>query len=816
MPVAFTGAAAKGGLRNFDRGSPVTTTDRARTVGRLAFATRVALLGSACAWAALVPNVAHAQSAPQEGDKEGGIGAAVIAEERASTIDTIEEILVTGTKTRDPENVQDVPIAVTAFNTQTLEAYKIRDLSGLSFQVPNVSLDQVGTFRGNANFTIRGLGINSSIPSVDPTVGVFVDGVYLGVNGGVVFDLFDLDSVEVLRGPQGVLFGRNVTGGAVVVNTGNPTEDLRGKLRAAVDGPVDGGRGGANYTVSGVISGPIVEDTLLFKVGAYHNKDEGYFRNRFDGSDLGRADTTILRGALEARLGDVTLLGKLEYFESDGDGAVSQNRGFFARDSFDIDIDNRGAYDTTIWTGSLTATADIGPGTLINVFGWRKYDILTNNDIDGTPLPLFNSITGTAQEQFSNELRYAISTDRLDLTVGGFWFTQDVAYTEQRALFRNLPVNQQPAQSFGGGRQDHEVLGIFANAQYEVASSLSLIAGIRWNQETKDAAVTFVTARPECSVIAGNCPFGTSPYRPGVETNGFRDKVRFRNLSPKLGLQYEFGDSQIYGHWSRGYRSGGYNFRIANIAIFNRAFAATNSLGYDEEKVDNYEIGGKFQTADKAFTLNVAGYVTKVGNMQREVNLADPGTGVVQNILNTADATIKGFEAEARMRVLDSLVFTANFGVIDANYDKVLFDISGDGRIDRADLALSLPRVVPVTVGMGLIHELDLGGSSSIVTRVNYQYRDEAAYTDDNTGWLQDLSMLDANITWTTPVPGLSLSLYGRNLFDEVQEGGDTQVPFGGPRSSGVRQPFADRPTAGTFSPLMRGRNVGVEALFEF
>jgi iron complex outermembrane receptor protein len=342
-----------------------------------------------------------------------------------------------------------------------------------------------------------------------------------------------------------------------------------------------------------------------------------------------------------------------------------------------------------------------------------------------------------------------------------------------------------------------------------------VIAGIRWNQETKDAAVTYVLPRAQCSVLQGTCPTGTQPFNPATETNGFTDSVRFRNLSPKLGLQYEFGAGQVYGHWSRGYRSGGYNFRITNVAVFNRAFAATGNLFFDEEKVDNYEIGGKFQTADSSFTFNVAAYMTKVGNMQREVNLADPGAGVVQNILNTADATITGFEAEARMRVSESLAFTANIGIIEAEYDRVLFDISGDGLINDTDLALSLPRVPPITVGAGLIHELELG-NSTVLSRVNYQYRDEAAYTDDNLGWLNSLSNLEANITWETPVDGLSLSLYGRNLLDEVQEGGDTQVPFGGPNSTGVRRPFAPNPTVGTFSPLMRGRNVGIEALFEF
>lgn len=764
------------------------------------------LLGTA----ALTPFAASAQVA-EDTAQEG----------RVSALDTINEILVTGTKTQDPENVQDVPLAVTAFNASTLEAFKIRDIAGLSFQVPSVSLDQVGTSRGTANFTVRGLGINSSIPSIDPTVGVFVDGVYLGNNGGVVFDLFDLDSVEILRGPQGVLFGRNVTGGAVVINTGNPTEDFRGKVRAAVDGPVDSGRGGANYTVSGVVSGPIVEDVLLFKVGAYYNNDEGYFRNLAADTNPalsrnhGAAETKIIRGALEARLGELTLLAKLDYFESEGDGPSAQNRAFFDRNSFDIAIDEPGGYSNEIWTGSLTATWNIGPGTLTNVFGYRKYDATTNGDIDATPAFLFHSNTETAQDQFSNELRYAISTDRLDLTFGAFYFDQSLAYTEVRALRRDLPVAFQPPLFFGGGQQDHEVIGLFANAQYELTDGLSVIAGIRWNQETKDAGVTYILPRAPCSVVQGTCPTGTQPFNPATETAGFTDDVRFRNLSPKVGLQYEFADSQVYGHWSRGFRSGGYNFRITNVAVFNRAFDQTGMLGFDEEQVDNFEIGGKFQTADRSFTLNAAAYVTKVGNMQREVNLADPGAGVVQNILNTADATIKGIEAEARMRVSDSLVFTANLGLIDAAYDEVLFDISGDGVINDADLALSVPRVPPVTVGAGFIHELDLG-NSNILTRVNYQYRDRAAFTDDNFGWLNDLSNLEANITWNTPIEGFALSIYGRNLLDQVQEGGDTQVPFGGPNSTGVRRPFGANPTAGTFSPLMRGRNIGIEALLEF
>ncbi len=733
-------------------------------------------------------------------------------ETRSSSLESIGNIVVTGTKTQNPEDVQDVPLAVTAFNADTLEAFKVRDVQGLTFQAPNVSLDQIGTSRGTANFSIRGLGINSSIPSIDPTVGVFVDGVYLGFNGGVVFDIFDLESVEILRGPQGVLFGRNVTGGAVLINTGGPTEDFRGKFRAAVDGPLlDGGRGGANYTASGVISGPIVDDTLLFKVGAYYNNDEGYFRNLFDNSNHGAAETYILRGALEARLGDLTVTGKIDYFNSEGDGPSAQNRGTFSRDTFDFAIDNPGFYDNRIWTGSVTAELDIGPGTLTNIFGYRDYEATTGGDIDALPVFIFHSDTETAQDQISNELRYAVSTDRFDLTVGGFYFDQTLSYTEQRQIPPSTPLT-----FYGGGTQDHEVLGAFASGQFYLTDSFSVIGGIRWSQETKDAAVTYVRPRPACSVVDGTCPTsGTNPFIP-TENNGFTDRVRFTNWSPKLGVQYEFANSQVYAHWTRGYRSGGYNFRITNANAFEAiAFAPGGSLNFDEEKVDNYEIGGKFQTFDGSFTLNVAAYLTKIEDMQREVNQSSVSAGVAQSIFNTADAEIFGVEAEARMRLTDSFIVTANIGIIDDDYETILFDISGDGVINDTDLALRLPRVPEVTWGMGFIHELFVG-DSEILTRVNYQYRDEFAYTDNNFGWIQDISNLEANITWVTPVDGLSFSVYGRNLLDEVQAGGDTQVPFGGPLSNGVNRPFDAAPAAGTFSPLSRGRNVGVEAVFEF
>jgi len=732
-----------------------------------------------------------------------------------SAIDDVAgEIVVTANKGRNAENVQDVPLAVTAFNAASLEALKVRDIQGLTYLAPNVALDQVGTTRGTANFSIRGLGINSSIPSIDPTVGVFVDGVYLGISAGVVFDMFDLDSVEILRGPQGILFGRNTTGGAVLINSSNPTDNFTGKFRAAVDGPfLDEGRGGANYTVSSVISGPIIEDVLLFKIGAYYNNDDGYFTNLFDGKNHGAAETKILRGALELRPApDLKILAKLDYFDSDGDGPSTQNHGLFSRNSFDFSIDEPGNYHNKIWTGSVRVDLDVGPGKLTNIFGYRDFSATTLGDADSTPNFLFHSPTETEQDQISNELRYAMDFDNWKLTVGGFYFDQSIAYTE----VRDLPPFS-PLTFFGGGQQDHTVLGLFAHGQFYVTDALSVIAGIRWSKEDKDAAITYIRPRPECSVVDGSCPTsGTNAFIPN-ENNGFVDGNSWKNWSPKLGLQYEFGRGQLYGHWTRGYRSGGYNFRITNPSLFENVVVPGRGgdFSFDEEKVDSFEIGGKFQTDDGSFQINTAVFVTKINNLQREVAQSNIIAGASQFILNTADATIKGIEVEGKMRVSDALLFTANIGVIDDDYDEVRFDISGDGLINDVDLALRLPRVPEVTWGAGILHELYIG-NGSIVSRVNFQYRDKSAFTDNNFGWLNSAENLDANITWNTPIEGLAFSIYGKNLLDDVQHGGAVQHPFGGPRSNGVNRPFDPNPAGGNLGPLSKGRQVGAEVTFDF
>lgn len=776
---------------------------------------KVLLSSASAAIFAFVPAYAQTTEAPAATET-----AQETAERDSAVARVLGTVTVTATKKADVENVQSVPVAITAFNAETLEALQVRDVSSLSYSAPNIQLEDIGTARGTANFSIRGLGINSSIPSIDPTVGVFVDGVYLGVNNGVVLDLFDLDSVEVLRGPQGLLFGRNTTGGAVLLNTGNPTDTFQYKAKATYEGPVDDGRGGPSSTLQAGVSGPIVEGLLNGKLGAYYNYDEGYFLNKFNNDNIGESQTYIVRGALEfTPTADLTVLGKIEAFTTQTDGPAARNSGVYSRDSFDVAVDNIGYYTNDTIFGSLRTDYDVdfGNGRITNIFGYRDLDSASNGDIDALPLFLFHSDTELVQEQISNELRYAGTFGKAEITTGLFYFNQEIGYTERRRL-----PTVTAAQFNGGGFQDHTVYGVFGQLDYAITDKLTGIFGLRYGTEEKTVDITYVRPRPFCSVVDRTCPTtGTNPFVPG-EPNGFSDSEEWSNLNPKIGFQYTVNDlTQFYGHFTQGVRSGGYNFRITNAAAFEALFPPGGSRAFDEEEVNAYEFGFKHETADRRGQLNAAVFLNDIKDMQRELNLSSPSSGVAQTIVNTADAEILGFEAEGRYAVTDSFLLTANLGIISAEYTDVIFDISGNGTVGPEDLALALPRVPETTYGFGALYDLDLGARGSLVSRVSFQHRDEFAYTDNNFGYIDEADQVDANFTWNTPYEGLSVSLFGKNLLDEAIAGGDTQVPFGGALaplvpdgqnlSDGTNDVFDPNPAAGTFQPLQPGRVIGIE-----
>lgn len=760
-----------------------------------------------------------------------------------------DEILVTATKKADAENVQDVPLAVTAFGDAQLDALQVRDLESLSYSMPNVSLDDVGTAPGVANFAIRGLGINSSIPSIDPTVGTFVDGIYLGINGGVVLDVFDLESVEVLRGPQGILFGRNTTGGAVLINTKRPGDEWEADFKLAAE---TGARGtGMNYYAMGAIGGPIVEDVLRARVAVYYNKDKGWFENYLGGpvpnavadvalapvlgantfivhgpgtdafEDFGKAETFLVRPSIywtPSESFELTLRYEHGDVESDGPAAQNHTNGlgqtnpFFSapRDTFTFSVNEPGYADQK-WNQAIAeARIDLGgAGVFTNIFGWRDYESDTLSDIDATPLTLFHASATTDQDQISNELRYNTRMfDAADLTLGFYYFTQDIAYNENRTILGGA------RRFFGGGVQDQKTIAGFGQIDIDLSNRFTVNVGARYTHEEKDVVISNLVLNSNLPAVANPSPV-CDVRIPGDCIEDFVDSDSWNNFTPKVGFEWRPVDfMNFYAHWTKGVRSGGYNFRNTSLAsvpffpnpapppavVANPDFDSLFLPGpFDEEKVTAYEVGFKAQPGDGKATINAAFYINDINDMQRELNLADPLAGVVQVIRNTADATIWGVEIEATVALTDNFIVLGNIGHSEGTYDSLLFDIgapaTSPGVVDAADLALDIPRVAPWTYGVGFVHTLALSDSVTIDSRFNYSHRDAAAYTDNNLGVLNEVDLIDAAIALN--FGSTTLSLYGKNLTDEVNFGGDTQLPgtLGG----------------GTFSPLQKGRRIGIE-----
>jgi iron complex outermembrane receptor protein len=718
-----------------------------------------------------------------------GIGASLMAlasshsamaQDQATTAEAEQEsvfgtIVVTATKKANAQDVQSVPLAVTAFGADQLADQHVRTLDNLGFSVPNVQLDDVGTAPGFANFSIRGLGINSSIPSIDPTVGVFVDGVYMGISAGILFDTFDLEGVEVLRGPQGLLFGRNVTGGAVVVRTSTPdtSGDLKVEGRLAVET-------GLNKIASAVVSGPLIKDKLAAKIAVYYNDDDGWFTNQFNGNnDFGAAETLILRGALNFTPTEtVQMVARYERGQVRGDGAVVSNFGLFPRESFGISVNEEGVTRNDWNQASLEINIDtaFGDGKITNLTAYRDFSGFVTSDIDSSPNFTFHADTLTRQDQWSNELRYAGTFGDFEVTTGVFYFQQNIDYIELRKLAGGA------LRISGGGRQDQDTLGVFFSTDWRVTDTITLSGGLRYTWEEKAVQV---------QNLQGNLcdPVGTRT----CSSYGFNDEESWQDPTFRLGVQWEpTPDTLVYGFFARGFRSGGYNFRNGN--------PAEDPGPFDAEKQNSWELGVKHDFGD-LLRLNVAAFHNTVFGLQREIILPVLPLGTTQVIRNSADLRLQGVEAEAVLRIGEHLTINGQFGYTDAKYEAIFFDLSGDRVINARDFALKPPRLAPWTYGASINFAHDTIGGAEVTARLGYAHRDAAWSNDNNTGLLSAGDMVDANLALESADRRWKFSVYGLNLLNDQTEGNVSPLPF-----------FA----GSTFSSINKGRVLGAEMTFRY
>jgi len=722
-----------------------------------------------------LPNIALAQ--------EGAAGA------------LLEEIVTTARKKSDAEAVQDVPLAVTAFGATQIDALFVKKIDDLSYLMPNVQLEAVGTFPGVQNFSIRGQGINSSIPSVDPTVGVFVDGIYMGTTYGVVIDTFDLESVEVLRGPQGLLFGRNVTGGAVVLRNAKPTGEFGARMRVGAT-DVD------QFNVAAAIEGALIPDRLAAKVVAYYSDDQGYYDNinqqpslypqtgpfpvapapyptqsfyindASTRSQVGEMTTKLIRPSIVFTPNDTADISlSVEYGQSTGDGAiwtsVTQQRAGTLPE-YATSADELGFTDME-WTQSVLEVnvGEVGNGTLTNILGYRRVKAASATDVDGTYFPLFTVPGNTDQSQISNEFRWSGNfADNWEATLGLYYFDQSVGYREgryiQAAITRAL-----------GGDMDAKNVGIFWTNYFQLSDTLNLNVGVRYTDEKKSAQII--------SGVGGGCP-------DVVTYNCTFDSLSgdWSNTTPKVGFQWTFSETaHLYGFWSKGFRSGGFNFRNAKPNVIPPG--PTN-----EEENNTFEFGVKSEFADGRMRLNVAVFQNDIEGMQRELNIGDPDVVVLQGTINAGDVTIKGIEVDFVGLITDSFSVNASYGWQDGEYDSV-------NPAFAAFLGPDLPRLAPTNYSLGLSYDLDLSSAGMINLATDYSWREGHPYNDSNTELFEDQKRWNAAVNWFMPNENWQVSLYGKNLNDQPSWGNLTSI-------SGIY-------TAG---PMKQGRTLGLEVNYRY
>lgn len=677
------------------------------------------------------------------------------------------DIVVTARKRE--EAARDVPIAISAFGTRQLDALHVRDVRDLATSIPNVRFDSTAS-PGVANFTIRGLGVNSSIPTIDPTVGTFIDGIYVGTSYGVVLDTFDLAAIEVLRGPQGLLFGRNVTGGAVVLRSRRPV--VGGPLQVRAKASYETGE---HSTLAASVDVPLGAGAAA-KVTGYYSNDHGFFRNDLTGKRIGAQELYFVRPTLvvqpTANL-DATLI--LEHGEATGDGVVLQNGR--VQTGFHINVDQPGSLDLR-WNQATFETnlqTEFGNGTITNLFGYRDVRHIALGDFDGLPQNLFHAIFALDQRQYSDELRYhgKFFDDRLDFTTGLYFFNQHILYRERRFIRAAID------RSFGGDEQE-TTLGAFASADYEVVPKLTVTVGARYSSVRKDAQVATFTAGPQ------NCDSLDLGFRTRTCRYNFIDGKTFSGLTPKVGLTWKPNDDLLfYASATRGYRSGGYNVR-------NTSTPQSSGPTKDETQ-DAYEIGAKTTLFGGGLRLNGDVFLTSIDNLQRETNVADPVVGVVQAFRNTANGRIAGIEFDGVISL--SSRFSINFagGYQDGKYTKVLIDLNGDQLIDQTDLDLNLPRLAKLSATIGGNLDIPLGAAGILSARAQYSHLDGSAFTDSNSTFLRGAELVDGSVKFATSDRRYSLSIYGKNLLDEVYESSHAPTPFG------------------TFRSLNKGRVIGVE-----
>jgi len=626
---------------------------------------------------------------------------------------------------------------------------------------------------------IRGVGADDRIATVDPGVGVYIDGVYQARTYAENFDLLDVERVEVLRGPHGTLYGRNTTGGAINIVTQKPDGDFGVRFKTEV----------GTYRLfnnSLALSFPVVEDVLSARVALESKHHGGYFENEFSGDEQLSNDRSLngraqLRWIVSENL-ETTLSFDRNYRNAHPAGANPNsfcltNSSIFCQlgvvqsqiapladtDTFEgaLNTGTNNVFGTTragrrdnIVSNSgltLTTTYDFGQSQLKWIAGGRKIEQRESLDLDGGPLSFSEIIDHDVNTQLSQELQLnsSLLENRLEIVSGLYYFLEDNK-NEQSLLIASDPVLQAnplvallSAIQSGESRNDQTVntYAGYLNASYDLLPNLTLDAGLRYSYDHKRFKRLDVR-------------------RNGATLTDSRDTEHFSDLSPQIGLQWRPADElQLYAKFSRAFRGGGFNGRA------NGTNALTTSP-FDPETVKVTEVGLKSSFLDDRVVFNLAGFYNLFDDLQITTFTFD-GAQFVSVVNNAGKARILGLEAEVFAQPMEGLLLTAGVGTIDAEYltyREPLLSLGSTGFVDADDREFK--NTPEFSMSTSVAYTFDSFRESSTTVRLDYSHRGEVFYNAvNNDAIAQDkVGLLNGRITWRSLDERLELGLWGRNL----------------------------------------------------
>ncbi|MAA87352.1 MAG: hypothetical protein CME39_06800 [Haliea sp.] len=638
----------------------------------------------------------------------------------------LEEVIVTAQHRE--ESLQDVPIAITAIGAEELRAADISDLNAISLRTPGFSM---GTFTpAQPQLYIRGIGSNADGASEDQSVVVFLDGVYLGRTAGQAFDLFDLERIEVLRGPQGTLYGKNAAGGALNIISQKPAEQFEGAIEVSAG---DLGYVGTRAKVSGPLS-----DTLAGKLSMSYKERDGYVKSIVSDLDNFNAyESKAVRGQLLSRPSDtLELLFTADFSEDDRVAPGRSVADAFLQERIVAGAGiNPGFYDNLLqvepnsdietWGFSLQADWDLGEGTLTSITSYRETDaeVLDIAFSAGFAFQSLASLDNSVVEdgkQFTQELRYATNlTDNLFLQTGAFFLNERVDRVESLAIVCGILCGLPPGVGVplptGSADQSNETdsYGVFAQAIWTLTERLDLTLGARYTYEEKSAS----------NVGSPDGAFAVLvPYNVTMDND-------WSAFTPKVALNYNFSDDlSAYATVSTGFKSGGYQ------GLAPTAIAA--STPFDEETVTNYELGLKGTLLDNTLRLSAAGFFMDYEDLQVLVlTVQESGLPGPQLTANAGKAEITGFELEAQWLLGSYFQLLGTYANLDTEYTELennLQTFEGNALRNAPENAYSLSLIFDYPVASG-----------SINARADYVYKDDA-YQD--LGNLEEAAIFDYDV----------------------------------------------------------------------